>query len=103
MFSLRILSRKVLPVIYLEILNLYEGFLLLPHLLIGPHSVFHPMCSFSCDVDVQLSHQRFESRPGDLGMLGFPFFAIFASRLSSILFTWTLHARLLILAHFMTF
>jgi len=32
----------------------------------------------------------------------FPFFEIFASRLSFILFTWSLHARLLILAHFMT-
>jgi len=34
-------------------------------------------------------------------MFGFPFFAIFASRLSSILFTWSLHGlpRLLILAH----
>jgi hypothetical protein len=32
-------------------------------------------------------------------MSGFPFFAIFVNRLSSILFTRSLHARLLFLAH----
>jgi len=54
-------------------------------------------------LDVQLSHQRFGGRPDGPGMSGFPFFAIFASRLSSILFTWSLHARFLILVHPMTF
>jgi len=45
------------------------------------------MCLFSHDVDVQLSHQRLGDRPGGLGMLGFPFFSTFASRLSFVLFT----------------
>jgi hypothetical protein len=38
-------------------------------------------------VDIQLAHQRFAERSDDLGMFAFPFFAIFANRLSSILFT----------------
>jgi len=50
-------------------------------------------------MDVQLLHQRFRGHPGDLRMFGFPFFAIFASRLSSIPFTRSLRTRLLILAH----
>jgi len=54
------------------------------------------------DVDVQLSHQCFGDRPGGLGSFGFPSFAIFASRSSSILFTWSPHAQLLILTHLMT-
>jgi hypothetical protein len=40
------------------------------------------MYAFPCDVDVQLSHQRFEGRLNGLDVFGFPFFAIFASRLS---------------------
>jgi len=44
---------------------------------------------------------NFGGRPG-LRMFSFPFFAIFASWLSSVLFTWSLHARLLILACLMT-
>jgi hypothetical protein len=36
-------------------------------LLIGLCSVFYPMCSFTCDVDVHL-YQRFRDRSGDLGM-----------------------------------
>jgi len=59
----------------------YLLLLLLLLLLIEPCLVFYPVCLFSCDV--QLSHQRF----GSLGVLGFPFFAIFADRLSSISFT----------------
>jgi hypothetical protein len=51
----------------------------------------------ACNVDIQLSHQRFEGRPG-LGVFDVPFFAIFASRLSSILFA----DCLLILIHLMT-
>jgi len=31
------------------------------------------VCSFSCDFDVQLSHQRFAECPGGLGTFGFPF------------------------------
>jgi hypothetical protein len=58
---------------------LYFLLLLLLHLLIGscPH-VFYAVCLFSCDVDVQLSQQRFEGRSGGLGVFGFPFLAIFA-------------------------
>jgi len=100
MSSLRILSRRVLPMTYLEVLDLYESSPLLLHLLIGPCSVFHPACS--CNVDVQLSHQHFTGHPGGPGMPGFSSFMIFASRLSSILFTWTLHVFLLILAHLLT-
>jgi len=59
------------------------------------------VCLFSCDVDVQLSHQCFEWRPGDLRLFRFLLFAIFANRLSSILFRWSFHVRLLILAHLM--
>jgi len=44
------------------------------------------MWLFSRDADVQLPH-RSEDRPGGLEIFGFSFFAIFASRLSSILFT----------------
>jgi hypothetical protein len=55
------------------------------------------VCLFSCDVDVQLSHQRFGGHPDGLMVFGFPFFAIFASQLSSILFTWFLYARFFIL------
>jgi len=47
MFSLRILSRRVLPITYLEVLNLYKGFLLLLRLLIGPYPVFHSVCLIS--------------------------------------------------------
>jgi len=45
--------------------------------------VFYSVCLFLCNADVQLWHQRF----GGLGMFGFHFFAIFASRLSFIPFT----------------
>jgi len=69
--------------------------LLVLRILTGSCPVFYPVCLFFCDVDVQLSHQRF----GGLQLFGFLLFAIFASRLSSILFAWSLHARLLILAH----
>jgi len=62
-------------------------------LLIGPCPVFYPVCLFSCGFDVQFSRQYL----GGLKVFGFPFFAIFASQSSSILFTWSLHARLLIL------
>jgi len=53
-------------------------------LLIGPCSVFHPAHLLFRDVDVQLPHQCFGNRPGDLEMSDFSSFAIFASRLSSI-------------------
>jgi len=43
---------------HIKILNLYERLL---HLLVGPCSVFYPAWLSSCDVDVQLSHQRFGS------------------------------------------
>jgi len=46
--------------------------------------------------------QHFET-PRGLGMSGFPFFAIFVSRLSRILCTRFLHACLSTLAHLMTF
>jgi len=72
------------------------------HLLIGPCSVFYAVCLFFCDVDVQLPHQYFESRQGDLEVFGLTFLAIFVRRLSSILFTRCLHARFLILAHFIS-
>jgi len=66
-------------------------FLLLP--LIG--HVLYPVYLSSCDVNVQLStfHQHFGGRPGGPGLFDFPFFVIFASRLSR------LHARLPILVH----
>jgi len=38
-----------------------------------------------CDVDVQLSHQYFGGCPDGPGMFDSPFFAVFTSRLSSIL------------------
>jgi len=61
-------------VMQLKVLNLYESLLLLLlHLLIGPCSVFYPVCLFSCDVDVQLSQQRFGDRPGGREMFGFHF------------------------------
>jgi hypothetical protein len=43
------------------------------HLLMGPRSVFYPVRLFSRDLDVQLSQQRFEGRPGGLRMLAFHF------------------------------
>jgi len=36
----RILSRRVLPMMHLKVLKLYEDLLLLPHLLIGPCLLF---------------------------------------------------------------
>jgi hypothetical protein len=62
----------------------------------------HPVRLFSCDIDVQLSHQRSVGSPGSLGLFGFPFFAIFSNQLSFILFTRSFHDRLLILAHLTT-
>jgi len=76
------------------------------HLLSGPCPVFYPVHLFSCDVDAQLSHQRFGDRPGGLEAFGFPLLPIFASR-SSIPFTrslslsLSLSPRLLILAHYL--
>jgi len=70
--------------------------LLLLLFLIGPSPVFYLICLFSCDVDIQLSHRCFGGHSGYLKMFGFPFFAIFASRLSFI------HARLLILVRLMS-
>jgi len=68
----------------------------LPLLLIGPCLVFYPVCLFSFDVNIQ----HFRGQTG-LRVFGFPFFATFASRLSSILFTLSsLHLRFLILVHF---
>jgi len=61
--------------------------LLLLHFLIESCSVFHSVCLFSCNVDVQFSRQRFGDRPGSLEIFSFPFFAVFAERLSCILFT----------------
>jgi len=58
------------------------------------------MCLFSCDLDIQFLHQRFGDHLSGLRISDFPFSAIFASRLSFILFTRSLHARLLLLAHF---
>jgi len=55
---------------------------------------------FFCDVDTQLSHQVLETIQVALEMFGFPFFMISASRLSFILFIWSLHVHLL--AHLMT-
>jgi hypothetical protein len=64
-------------------------------LLVRPYPVFYLVCLSSCDVDVQSAQQPFGSFPGV-----FSFFAISASRLSSILFRRSLHARFLILIHF---
>jgi len=55
---------------------------------------FHSLCLFSPDVDVQLSHQRSGGRPGSPKTSGFPLFAIFASRLSSILLSSSLDSVL---------
>jgi len=57
--------------------------------------------SVPCNVDAQLSQQRFGSRSASLRV--FPFFAILASRLSSILFTFSFRVHLLILTHLMNF
>jgi len=54
---------------------------------------------FSVPIDVQLSYQAFGGRLGSLGVSDFSFSAIFTSRLSFILFTWSLHTRFLILVH----
>jgi len=72
---LRILSRRVLPV-----MHLYKSLPLLLHLLIGSCPVLHPVCLFSCDVDVQFSLRRFGDCPDGLEVFGFLRFAIFASR-----------------------
>jgi len=84
---------------HLKVLDLYKGLLLL-HLLGGSCLVFHPACLSSCDVDIQLLHQYLGSRLEDSRVFGLSVFATFAS--SSILFTWFLHACLLILSHLMT-
>jgi len=102
MSLLRILFRRVSPLMRLKVLNFYEDLIFLLHLLIRPCPVFYSMCLLSCDVDVQLSHQRFGNRPSGLGIFAFSLFGIFASRLSFILFTWSLHARFLILIYLMT-
>jgi len=47
-------------------------------------------CSF-----IMLTSVCFGDRPGGLRVFGFLFFAIFANWLSSIVFTWSLHARAL--------
>jgi len=59
-------------------------------------------CACSPDIDVQLLHQCFGGRPGGLRVSGFPFFATLASRLSPVLFTRSLQARLLVLLHLTT-
>jgi hypothetical protein len=64
--------------------------------------IFHPVCLFFYDVDIQFLHQRFGDHSGDLGVFGFLFFVIFISRLSSILFTGSLHVHLLIPVHLIT-
>jgi len=65
-------------------------FLLLLLLLIGPHSVFYPVCLSFCDVDVQISCLE--------GCLVSHF-----SRFSQAAYHPScLHARLLILAHLVT-
>jgi len=64
--------------------------------------VFYPVYLFSSDVNVQLSQQSFGDRLGGLIVSGFLFLTIFSNQLLSILFTWSLHAGLLILAHLMT-
>jgi len=86
---------------HLKVFNLHKGLHLF--LLTEPCPIFYSVCLFFCDVDAQLSHQCFGDRPDGLGLFSFPFFAIFASRLSSVLFTRSLHSRLLILAPFTTF
>jgi len=48
--------RRMLPVMYLKVLNFYEGSHLLLHLLIGLCPVFYRVCLFSSDA--QFSHQR---------------------------------------------
>jgi len=52
---------------------------LLLFLLTGP--VLYSICLFSRDVDVQLSHQRYENRPGGSGVLRFRDFCNRSSRL----------------------
>jgi len=89
--ELRILSRRVLPVMHLK-LNLYENFrllLLLLRLLIRSCSVFY----FSYDIDVQFPQQRFGGHTDILEVFDFSFFTnqIFANQLSSNLFTSFLH------------
>jgi len=53
---------------HFRVFNLYEGLLLLLllHLLTGPGPVFYLMRLFSCDVHIQLAHQRFGEHSGDL-------------------------------------
>jgi hypothetical protein len=68
--------------------------LLLLYLLIGPCSVFYPVCLFSCDV--QFSRQR--DRLGGLEIFSFPFFV----PLQGGYHPSCLHAPLLILGHLMT-
>jgi len=64
--------------------------LLLILLLIRACPAFYPVRLFFCDVNVQPSQQGFQG----LGMFGFAFFAVLASRLSSIPFRRSPRARL---------
>jgi len=56
-------------------------------IIIGSFSIFYQACLFSCNVDVQFSHQCFGGHLDSLGIFGFPLLGTFTSRLSSILFT----------------
>jgi len=76
--ELRIVSRKVLPVMHFKF-HLYEDFLLLFLLLLLLRLLIrHGKCFifYACSLDVQFSHQHFEDRP-NLEMFGFSFFTIF--------------------------
>jgi len=75
--------------------EIFLSFLLLLLLVIGSCHVFI-QCVCSLDFDVQFS---FGGGPEDLEMFGFSFFAIFVDQLSSIPFTRSLHALLLILPY----
>jgi len=56
-----------------------EVLLLLPLLLIGSCLVFYPVCLFSCDIHVQLSHQHSGGRLTSLEMFDFPLFCDFCN------------------------
>jgi len=66
---------------------------------IGPYSVFYPVCLFLCDVNVQLSHQRFGGRPSGLV---FYFLSFLSASYRPSFITRPLRDRVPILAHFMT-
>jgi len=89
-------------VMHLKVLYKSLVLLLLLYLLFYLHALCLVSLFFYDMIDIPLSQQRFVDGPGEVRVFDFlHFFAIFASQSSFILFTCFLHARLVILVHFM--